>query len=710
MTRQQARTPAVLYAAKSTEDKRGSIPTQLEQAREMAERECFQAVDEFSDEAFSAYSGNRGPGLERAKARAAELAADHGRCILVAQDADRFARGAGDAPGAADHLGEVYFAMNRQGVELWTVRSGHLDLLRAAIEGERSHDESARKTQSVKAGKRRQAERGEHLGGPIPDGYRRESSIDDHGQHRKRVVIDPDRVDVVRGIFKLAAEGVPDAELARRLNVDGVTTRKGNAWTRRAVQDLITRPFYAGRIVYEGETFEGAHKPLIAPGEYDRLIAARPERDLGRGKHTVGRPAKLHALQGLAICGPCGRRLNSYTASYKRKDGGRQRLYRCPSYSESNCSCTVTTFDALAVDAAVLGALDDLLPDFDTWLEQVTERHFSERDRLEALRDRCRSDRDKQTRRVDAVEAKWSEYVATDDAKADLVLPMVERERKTLADLETRAQATQDALESVPVEAPADALLDFALSLQRALGGIDTNGSMEQVNVALAGVFKGFVLWQEDGVTRIEPLLHLSVGRALLEQHLSAKSDTGRFGPTWPLEPDPLIHPEAGSWMVRPDEEPPPMRWLSAAAETDGISDHSHEYLRTKPKRPAFAASQPYAEDGPRSSSVAQRCSEWPGGATQRGSGWRAKSAACSASERYPETTTRSSSARRAAAAIRSKVAATSGRIPSQSRHLSDLFSEPIPVGTKLGNRSCLQSADARSPISVALRAARSRT
>ena len=35
----------------------------------------------------------------------------------------------------------------------------------------------------------------------------------------------------------------------------------------------------------------------------------------------------------------------------------------------------------------------------------------------------------------------------------------------------------------------------------------------------------------------------------------------------------------------------------------------------------AFAASQPYAEDGPRSSSVAQRCSEWPGGATQRGIG-----------------------------------------------------------------------------------------
>src|SRR5215204_4322023 len=142
-----AAVPAVLYAAKSTEDVHGSIPTQLRDARTFAEAQGFEVVDggELSDEAFSAYSGNRGPGLERAKELAAKTAAEHGRCVLVVQDADRFARGAGDAPGAADHLGEVYFAMKRQGVELWTVRSGRLDLLRAAIEGERANDESARK-------------------------------------------------------------------------------------------------------------------------------------------------------------------------------------------------------------------------------------------------------------------------------------------------------------------------------------------------------------------------------------------------------------------------------------------------------------------------------------------------------------------------------------------------------------------------------------
>lgn len=44
------------------EDKRGSIETQLEDCR--AGREGWDIVGEFQDEGFSAYSGNRGPGLE----------------------------------------------------------------------------------------------------------------------------------------------------------------------------------------------------------------------------------------------------------------------------------------------------------------------------------------------------------------------------------------------------------------------------------------------------------------------------------------------------------------------------------------------------------------------------------------------------------------------------------------------------------------------
>ena len=64
---------AVIYAAKSTEDVHDSIPDQLRDCRGTAEREDWTVVGEFSDEAFSAYHGNRGPGLERAKQAAGTL-------------------------------------------------------------------------------------------------------------------------------------------------------------------------------------------------------------------------------------------------------------------------------------------------------------------------------------------------------------------------------------------------------------------------------------------------------------------------------------------------------------------------------------------------------------------------------------------------------------------------------------------------------------
>src|SRR3954470_16144852 len=113
--------PAVLYAAKSTEDRHASIPDQLDRNRALAAREGWAVVGEFTDENFSAYSRNRGPGLERAKQLAIELAEREGRCFLVALHSDRIARGAGDAPNAADHLVEVVAFLRRHGVNLRTV-------------------------------------------------------------------------------------------------------------------------------------------------------------------------------------------------------------------------------------------------------------------------------------------------------------------------------------------------------------------------------------------------------------------------------------------------------------------------------------------------------------------------------------------------------------------------------------------------------------
>jgi hypothetical protein len=86
----------VLYAAKSTEDLRGSIPGQLRDCRETVAKAEDRIVEgEYSDEACSAYHGDRGPGLVGALRHAEELARLHGTAELWAQHSDRLARGDG---------------------------------------------------------------------------------------------------------------------------------------------------------------------------------------------------------------------------------------------------------------------------------------------------------------------------------------------------------------------------------------------------------------------------------------------------------------------------------------------------------------------------------------------------------------------------------------------------------------------------------------
>ena len=60
---------------------------------------------EYHDEAASAYHGNRGPGLAKAREHAAALAAEHGGCVLAVQHTDRLARG--DAGRSGDAVGAV---------------------------------------------------------------------------------------------------------------------------------------------------------------------------------------------------------------------------------------------------------------------------------------------------------------------------------------------------------------------------------------------------------------------------------------------------------------------------------------------------------------------------------------------------------------------------------------------------------------------------
>lgn len=320
--------PAVLYAAKSTEDKHGSIPDQLDKTRALCEREGWRMLGEFSDEGFSAYSGNRGPELENAKTTAIALGAEHGECLLVALHSDRIARGAGDRPGAADHLVEVVAHLRRHGVRLRTAEDDffaddRIGLLMAAVQGQRNSEDSRRKSESVAAGLRRRAEQRGMFSGPAPYGY-------EYAQDHSGLVVVRLEAEVVRRIFAEYVSGQSLSDIALGLHRDGIKTKKGSLWRQSTVSGIVRNPVYVGKVKSKGEYFDGIHEPIIDDdlwAKASELVEAMPSKR--------GRPPKQkrHLFTGGFLrCAACGEAMVPRTrpeSGYEFYECNGRKLHDC---------------------------------------------------------------------------------------------------------------------------------------------------------------------------------------------------------------------------------------------------------------------------------------------------------------------------------------------------------------------------------------------
>jgi DNA invertase Pin-like site-specific DNA recombinase len=156
---------AILYAAKSSPDEKGSIADQLKEARKWAEEQSLEVADEYSEENVSAYKGDRGSELAAALEHTERIGA-----TLIVQHSDRLARG--DAKQAR-HLVEIALWAIKTDVKIHCVQdpSTFQNLLMAVVMGDRNMEDSRRKSTAIKAGHARRRKRGLHRGGVTPFGY-----------------------------------------------------------------------------------------------------------------------------------------------------------------------------------------------------------------------------------------------------------------------------------------------------------------------------------------------------------------------------------------------------------------------------------------------------------------------------------------------------------------------------------------------------------
>ena len=195
--------------------------------------------------------------------------------------------------------------------------------------------------------------------GTVPYGYRtRSTSISEgKGQNKPRdyeVVIDPEKASVIQRIFRLYADGLGAASIAKKLNEERIpwpSYPKGNGWAQNSITKMFGQCRYVGRWVWatgswitnpvtgkkiwrkrnknEWVYFRGKefNKDLviIEPALWDRVQKIKRRIEMARQgtrsrqKRVFGRrpenPSK-HLLTGILACRRCGANMIVVTARH----------------------------------------------------------------------------------------------------------------------------------------------------------------------------------------------------------------------------------------------------------------------------------------------------------------------------------------------------------------------------------------------------------
>ena len=318
-----------------------SLDAQLRQIKEQAERDGVEIVKVFADPAQSAYRKKYRPGINamREAARRGEFK------VLYVHKVDRLARRLEWSLEIVHELQEldIVFKAVQQPFDLGTPEGKLLFHLVSSL-GEFYSDNLSKETNK---GKLERSLQGYH-NGAVPWGY-----ISVLQGNRKVGVPDPEKAPVVVAMFERYATGqYSDMQIASWLNEQGYLTAKNRMFNKDSVRDMLCNPYFVGKIRYRGMTVrpkgvsyrstppqisEGQHEPIITQELWDRCQALRASRRVV--PKTGQKAARIHLLQGLAVCAHCGRRLRIQTPknfpTYYREDSHLRGYHDCPYSGQS---------------------------------------------------------------------------------------------------------------------------------------------------------------------------------------------------------------------------------------------------------------------------------------------------------------------------------------------------------------------------------------
>ncbi len=342
------------------------IPVQRAEAEEyIAKHTDWEFDKEYIEKAVSAYKNGVEDReiLQEILSDAKERQFD----ILLAYMSDRI--------GRQEEYSFYVAALNRLGIEVWTIRDGqlkteeHIDKLLNYIRFWQNEGESKKTGMRVRDTQRELVKSGKFVGGKAPFGYRLVPSglASNHGRMLKKLEVSEEHAEVVRKIYCLAVqEGMGYERIAKELNRLEIPAISAGKWKAGTVRGILTNPIYMGYLAIgrrrnnrgltrtDRREWTYSEKPVkelevVSPAEWEKAqqirearkekIKASKDRREQSGAENGSVPFRTGShlmLLGLAYCGCCGKRLKngSYHSHWVTKDGERKTSfagrYLCP--------------------------------------------------------------------------------------------------------------------------------------------------------------------------------------------------------------------------------------------------------------------------------------------------------------------------------------------------------------------------------------------
>lgn len=266
-----------------------------------------------------------------------------------------------DATVVVNSLGQLHPDLNelvRRLIELDTLGAQVISMneetgspLETALNVWSSRRQAEKRGDAVKEAMKLRAVRGRGLGRP-PYGYRLGAD--------KRLEVVPEEADVVQFIYRLYLEKHLGVRLiARHLNEQGTTTRRGGLWSIVGIRDILRNRTYVGTSSRFGFRVPDSHRAIVSSDTFsqvqERLTARTTRRARGQRSPFL--------LSGLAYCGYCGNKMigvNRTQTWTRAKKGGKRkgeyRYYQCQSRTNQSI-CQYHTKRADDLESAVLDTL-----------------------------------------------------------------------------------------------------------------------------------------------------------------------------------------------------------------------------------------------------------------------------------------------------------------------------------------------------------------